>query len=160
MSTILTSSPKESTILPVDPSTHLRHFVSPWYHRSAAMEHINTSAASIAATPEPVKLLLGPIYVGTIIMVLLMFTVFPTTGSHLMFSQPRGRVYTSTLLSTLNGRESLRHDLHGTYEFGDSVNVNRLNFRSANGTRDPVAVKITVENATDDSTRFNKPTVA
>ncbi|KAF8218324.1 hypothetical protein K438DRAFT_1925449, partial [Mycena galopus ATCC 62051] len=37
------------------------------------------------------------------VMVLVMFTVFPSTGLHLMFSQPMGRIYTSTLLSTLNG---------------------------------------------------------
>ncbi|KAJ7254708.1 hypothetical protein B0H12DRAFT_1183995 [Mycena haematopus] len=87
-------------------------------------------------------------------------TVFPTTGFHLMFSQPMGRIYTSTLLSTLNGRDALRHDLHSTYEFGESVNIDRLNLRPPSGTRDPVAVKITVENATDDrfhqSSRFDK----
>ncbi|KAJ7254710.1 hypothetical protein B0H12DRAFT_553757 [Mycena haematopus] len=97
------------------------------------------------------------------IMVLVMFTVFPTTGFHLMFSQPMGRIYTSTLLSTLNGRDALLHDLHGTYELEESVNIDRLNLRPANGTRDPVTVKITVENATDDtdsfhqSSRFDKP---
>ncbi|KAF8201035.1 hypothetical protein K438DRAFT_1965567 [Mycena galopus ATCC 62051] len=88
------------------------------------------------------------------IMVLVMFTVFPTTGFHLMFSQPMGRIYTSTLLSTLNGRESLRNDLHGTYEFGESVNVDRLNLRPTTKNRDPISVKITVEDGTDDPNRF------
>ncbi|KAJ6456421.1 hypothetical protein C8R45DRAFT_1110936 [Mycena sanguinolenta] len=73
------------------------------------------------------------------IMVLVMFTVFPTTGFQIMFAQPMGRIYTSTLLSTLNGRESLRHALRGTYEFDESVNIDDSNFRVVNGTGDPVA---------------------
>ncbi|KAK6997129.1 hypothetical protein R3P38DRAFT_2563886 [Favolaschia claudopus] len=60
------------------------------------------------------------------IMVLIMFTVFPRTGFHLMFSQPMGRIYMSTLLSTLNGRESLRQDLHG----GTPESVNVLELRN------------------------------
>ncbi|KAJ6460900.1 hypothetical protein C8R45DRAFT_1028562 [Mycena sanguinolenta] len=33
------------------------------------------------------------------VMVLIMFTTLPRTGLHLLFSQPMGRIYTSTLLS-------------------------------------------------------------
>ncbi|KAK7052378.1 hypothetical protein R3P38DRAFT_3386800 [Favolaschia claudopus] len=89
------------------------------------------------------------------IMVLVMFTVFPRTGFHLMFSQPMGRIYTSTLLSTLNGREALRHDLRGTYDLGETVNVERFNLRPTNNRDTAVAVKITVENQTDEgSNRF------
>ncbi|KAK7006895.1 hypothetical protein R3P38DRAFT_2554980 [Favolaschia claudopus] len=36
------------------------------------------------------------------IMVLIMFTVFPRTGFHLMFSQPMGRIYTSVPPATLS----------------------------------------------------------
>ncbi|KAK7052360.1 hypothetical protein R3P38DRAFT_2859928 [Favolaschia claudopus] len=80
------------------------------------------------------------------IMVLIMFTKLPTTGFHLMFSQPMGRIYTSTLLSTLNGRESLRHDLQGTYGFEDSFNIDRLGrFRPPTFDHSSVAVKVTVE---------------
>ncbi|KAJ7489468.1 hypothetical protein FB451DRAFT_691233 [Mycena latifolia] len=67
------------------------------------------------------------------IMVLIMFTRSPTTGFHLLFSLPMGRTYTSTLLSTLNQRESLSHDLSGTCDLGDlsftlSTTTN-INFR-------------------------------
>ncbi|KAJ7269569.1 hypothetical protein C8J57DRAFT_1606983 [Mycena rebaudengoi] len=44
------------------------------------------------------------------IMVLVTFTTLPSTGFHLMFSIPLGRIYTSTLLSTLDWRESLRQE--------------------------------------------------
>ncbi|KAJ7905054.1 hypothetical protein B0H13DRAFT_2023814 [Mycena leptocephala] len=89
------------------------------------------------------------------IMVLITFTKLSTTGFHLMFSQPMGRIYTSTLLSTLNGRESLRQDLQGTYGFTDS-----LNFRPS-GDRSTVAVRITMDedSETDKTSRFAiKPT--
>ncbi|KAK6995576.1 hypothetical protein R3P38DRAFT_2656056 [Favolaschia claudopus] len=51
------------------------------------------------------------------IMVLIMFTVFPRTGFHLMFSQPMGRIYTAAerSLQTLNGRESLCHDVYESH---------------------------------------------
>ncbi|KAJ6504255.1 hypothetical protein C8R47DRAFT_183518 [Mycena vitilis] len=76
------------------------------------------------------------------IMVLIMFTKFPATGFHLMFSQPMGRIYTSTLLSTLNNRESLRRDLvGGTYEFTES-----LNFRP---TPNAAAVTVTEDTETE-----------
>ncbi|KAJ7363770.1 hypothetical protein DFH08DRAFT_949403 [Mycena albidolilacea] len=60
------------------------------------------------------------------IMVLIMFTKLPTTGFHLMFSQPMGRIYTSTLLSTLNGREALRNDLQCTYGLDETLNIDHI----------------------------------
>ncbi|KAJ6466971.1 hypothetical protein C8R45DRAFT_1020666 [Mycena sanguinolenta] len=84
------------------------------------------------------------------IMVLIMFTRLPLTGFHLMFSQPMGRIYTSTLLSTLNGRESLRHDLQGTYGFQDSLNLDRIERFRPPTFQSSVAVKVTVEEATQD----------
>ncbi|KAJ6460894.1 hypothetical protein C8R45DRAFT_1028508 [Mycena sanguinolenta] len=72
------------------------------------------------------------------IMVLIMFTVLPTTGFHLMFSQPMGRIYTSTLLSTLNGRERLLNKLGShSFELGESINFSP----TTEGNR--VSVKIT-----------------
>ncbi|KAJ7269902.1 hypothetical protein C8J57DRAFT_1323884 [Mycena rebaudengoi] len=53
------------------------------------------------------------------IMVLITFTRLPFTGLHLMFSIPLGRIYTITLLSTLNRRESLRQDFSGTRDLGE-----------------------------------------
>ncbi|KAJ7831448.1 hypothetical protein B0H14DRAFT_2592632 [Mycena olivaceomarginata] len=78
-------------------------------------------------------------------------TVSPKTGFHLMFSQPMGRIYTCTLLSTLNARQALRDGMHGIYEFGESdADVDRFNLRPRSQPhRDPLSVKITVENVTD-----------
>ncbi|KAJ6518317.1 hypothetical protein C8R47DRAFT_1086566 [Mycena vitilis] len=42
------------------------------------------------------------------------FTRYPTAGIDFIFSIPLGRVYTNTLLSTLNRRESLQKDLDST----------------------------------------------
>jgi len=94
------------------------------------------------------------------IMVLVIFTKLPTTGFHLMFSQSMGRIYTSTFLSTLNGRESLRHDLQGTYGFEDSLNIDRIGrFRPPTFDHSTVAVKVTVEESTQDVSGFDsKPT--
>ncbi|KAJ7309995.1 hypothetical protein DFH08DRAFT_1088175 [Mycena albidolilacea] len=84
------------------------------------------------------------------IMILIMFTVLPKTGLHLMFSQPMGRIYTSTLLSTLNARETLRDSMGDTFEFGESgVDVTRFHVHSNPPDGAPVAVKITVDDVTD-----------
>ncbi|KAJ7983148.1 hypothetical protein DFH06DRAFT_716207 [Mycena polygramma] len=48
------------------------------------------------------------------ILISFTFTRYASTGLHLMFSIPLGRVYTNTLLSTLNRRESLRKGLDST----------------------------------------------
>ncbi|KAJ7814787.1 hypothetical protein B0H14DRAFT_2849650, partial [Mycena olivaceomarginata] len=90
------------------------------------------------------------------IMILIMFTVLPKTGLHLMFSQPMGRIYTSTL----NARETLRDGMGGTFELGESgVDVTHFDLRSVS----PVAVKITVDDVTDTNrlhrtSRGDKPT--
>ncbi|KAJ7306140.1 hypothetical protein DFH08DRAFT_902237 [Mycena albidolilacea] len=77
-------------------------------------------------------------------------TVLPKTGLHLMFSQPMGRIYTSTLLSTLNARETLRDSMGDTFEFGESgVDVTRFHVHSNPPDGAPVAVKITVDDVTD-----------
>ncbi|KAJ6463145.1 hypothetical protein C8R47DRAFT_84091 [Mycena vitilis] len=52
------------------------------------------------------------------ILVMITFTRLPATGLYIMFSLPLGRIYTSTLLSTLNRRESLRQDLNGPRDLG------------------------------------------
>ncbi|KAJ7841924.1 hypothetical protein B0H14DRAFT_3869051 [Mycena olivaceomarginata] len=79
------------------------------------------------------------------IMILIMFCL-PKTGLHLMFSQPMGRIYTSTLLSTLNARETLRDGMGGIYELGESgVDVTHFDLRSNPPDGAPVAVKITVD---------------
>ncbi|KAF7377794.1 hypothetical protein MSAN_00202800 [Mycena sanguinolenta] len=57
------------------------------------------------------------------VMVSIMFTLLPRAGLHLVFSQPMGRIYTSTLLSTLNGRDELRNELARSYEFGESLSL-------------------------------------
>ncbi|KAJ6530366.1 hypothetical protein DFH09DRAFT_1184200 [Mycena vulgaris] len=75
------------------------------------------------------------------IMILITFTTLSTTGFHLLFSIPMGRIYTSTLLSTLNRRQSLRHDLSGTRDLGDlaflsSTNGNKTAMLSVNVTKE------------------------
>ncbi|KAJ7485100.1 hypothetical protein B0H11DRAFT_2018115 [Mycena galericulata] len=79
------------------------------------------------------------------IMVLICFTRFSFTGLHLMFSIPLGRIYTSTLLSTLNRRGSLGRDLAGTRDLGE------LGFLPTNdGSRSAgVVVSITQETEMD-----------
>ncbi|KAF7371971.1 hypothetical protein MVEN_00055100 [Mycena venus] len=80
------------------------------------------------------------------IMVLITFTRLPFPGLHLMFSIPLGCIYTSTLLSTLNRRESLEQDLAGTRELGELAFLPTTNSsrRSVE-----VVVSITQETETD-----------
>ncbi|KAJ7658948.1 hypothetical protein B0H17DRAFT_1096361 [Mycena rosella] len=74
------------------------------------------------------------------IMVLITFTKLPSTGFHLLFSIPMGRIYTITLLSTLNQRDSLRHDLSGTRNSGE------LDFHSISiGNRTPEALTVNIK---------------
>ncbi|KAJ7670771.1 hypothetical protein DFH06DRAFT_1320690 [Mycena polygramma] len=62
------------------------------------------------------------------IMIAVTFTRFPLTGLHLLFSVPMGRIYTTTLMSTLNRRESLREDLHRTRDLDQELPVGALSF--------------------------------
>ncbi|KAJ7712044.1 hypothetical protein B0H16DRAFT_1900285 [Mycena metata] len=90
------------------------------------------------------------------IMVLITFTRFPSTGLHLLFSQPMGRIYTlitvvvnsSTLLSTLNRREALRDRLGGIEDMDNSLQFQSMSVRSGN--LNQLAVKVTAETTTDD----------
>ncbi|KAA1467058.1 hypothetical protein DENSPDRAFT_812490 [Dentipellis sp. KUC8613] len=47
------------------------------------------------------------------IMDLVTFTTLQTTNFHLIFALPMGRIYTNTLMTTLNNRVSLRSELDG-----------------------------------------------
>ncbi|KAF7360532.1 hypothetical protein MVEN_00784200 [Mycena venus] len=98
------------------------------------------------------------------IMVLITFTKFPKTALHLVFSAPMGRIYASTLLSTLNRRESLREDLAGTnLEFGESLNFHAdPSSCPSNTTASTIAANITQDQELEaDSSRkpsdFSKP---
>ncbi|KAJ7165800.1 hypothetical protein C8R46DRAFT_1096214 [Mycena filopes] len=79
------------------------------------------------------------------IMVLVMFTRFPATGFHLLFSQPVGRIYTSTL----NRRDSFRQELGGVQDLPDLRNSHEFHTLSTRS-RAPVAVKITQETVRED----------
>ncbi|KAI0753719.1 hypothetical protein C8Q74DRAFT_332216 [Fomes fomentarius] len=53
------------------------------------------------------------------ILYLTTFSVLPRTNFHVIFSLPLGRIYTGTLLSTLNSRSTLREELFGVSVTGD-----------------------------------------
>ncbi|KAJ7165801.1 hypothetical protein C8R46DRAFT_1214562 [Mycena filopes] len=112
--------------------------------------HLNKSRTGLSKTDSVIRRLIRAAIESAAfatffsIMVLVMFTRLPATGFHLLFSQPVGRIYTGTLLSTLNRRESLRQELEGVQDipdFGSSHQLHSLSNRS----RAPVAVKITEE---------------
>jgi len=65
------------------------------------------------------------------VMDLITFTTLQSTNFHLIFALPMGRIYTTTLMTTLNSRSTLRHELAGTR--GDaSFNVTTGRFERVN----------------------------
>ncbi|KAJ7580272.1 hypothetical protein C8J56DRAFT_962711 [Mycena floridula] len=63
------------------------------------------------------------------IMLLVVFTAYTSTTLNMVFSLPMGRVYTNTLLATLNNRQSIRDENSSSIvnTFGDSGLVARMN---------------------------------
>ncbi|KAI0742385.1 hypothetical protein C8Q80DRAFT_1346169 [Daedaleopsis nitida] len=60
------------------------------------------------------------------ILYLIIFTVLPKTNLYVIFALPLGRIYSGTLLSTLNSRTTLREELFGVSisdPFGESYNI-------------------------------------
>lgn len=76
------------------------------------------------------------------IMDLITFTTLQRTNFHLIFALPMGRIYTNTLMSTLNSRALLRDQL-GTAETSFNVTTARFDNRQFN-TAPPTQVNVTV----------------
>ncbi|TFY79137.1 hypothetical protein EWM64_g4878 [Hericium alpestre] len=70
------------------------------------------------------------------IMDLVCFTVLQSTNFHLIFALPMGRLYSATLMTTLNNRVSLRHQFDQNSASETSFNVA---FTSSNAHRDQFA---------------------
>ncbi|EIM84585.1 uncharacterized protein STEHIDRAFT_100595 [Stereum hirsutum FP-91666 SS1] len=78
------------------------------------------------------------------IMDLICFSALQSTNFHLIFALPMGRIYTNTLLSTLNSRVKLREEMSGPK--GDtSFNLSTNRFAPANNSVRPTQVNIAVE---------------
>ncbi|KDQ52344.1 hypothetical protein JAAARDRAFT_40237 [Jaapia argillacea MUCL 33604] len=75
------------------------------------------------------------------IMDLITFTTLQNTNFHLIFALPMGRIYTNTLLTTLNARQSLQNTLAGGIDTTFNITTGRFdrhdaqttNFKAATG---------------------------
>ncbi|KAI0700382.1 hypothetical protein C8T65DRAFT_831590 [Cerioporus squamosus] len=79
------------------------------------------------------------------ILYLTTFTVLPKTTFSVMFAMPLGRIYTGTLLSTLNSRSTLREELFGVSSVNNNDPLGDAFHISERMRRMPTEVAINVE---------------
>jgi len=88
--------------------------------------------------------------VGAIFCVLdvIVFTTKGDTNLHFFFALPQGRIYTNTLMLTLNSRSGLREHLHSNNP--QSISLSETNrFAAAGGVRTEISIAVQQDVQTD-----------